>query len=175
MDKSLADILLYFVPAVLVLGAMFIVVKRFLDRDRQLQTLDLKKEIHKDSLPLRLQAIERLVLFVERISPDSNLTRVHRSGITAGQLHSDLLTTIRAEFEHNLSQQIYVSGTAWHAVKNSKDEMTKLFNLALGEVGAHASGVQLSSKIYDLMIRDDNYPHQKALDVLKNEARHLIG
>jgi hypothetical protein len=175
MDKSLSDVLLYFVPAVLVLGGMFIVIKRFLDRDRQLRTIDLKKEMHKDSLPLRLQAIERLVLLLERISPDSILTRVHRAGITAGQLHSDLVTTVRAEFEHNLSQQIYVSTTAWQAVKNAKDEMTKLFNLALGEVGAHASGVQLSSKIYDLMIQNDNYPHQKALDVLKNEARHLIG
>jgi hypothetical protein len=175
MDKPISDILLYFAPALLVLGAMFIVIKRFLDRDRQLRTIDLKKEMHKDSLPLRLQAIERLVLFVERISPDSILTRVHRSGITAGQLHADLLTTIRAEFEHNLSQQIYVSTTAWQAVKTAKDEMAKLFNIALGEVSAHASGVQLSSKIYDLMIQEDNYPHQKAIDVLKDEARHLIG
>ena len=109
MDKSLTDILLYFIPAVLVLGGMFIVIKRFLDRDRVLRTIDMKKEMHHDSLPLRLQAIERLVLFLERISPDSILTRVHRGGITAGQLHSDLLATIRAEFEHNLSQQIYVS------------------------------------------------------------------
>jgi len=175
MDKSLTEVLLYFVPAILAVGAMFLIIKRFLDRDKQARMLDMKREMHKDSLPLRLQAIERLVLFLERISPDSILTRVHRSGISAGQLHSDLLVTIRAEFEHNLSQQIYVSETAWQAVKNAKDEMTKLFNLAIGEVGAHASGVQFSSKIYDLMIQNDNYPHQKALDVLKNEARHLIG
>jgi hypothetical protein len=175
MDKSLTEVLLYFVPAILAVGAMFLIIKRFLDRDKQARMLDMKKEMYKDSLPLRLQAIERLVLFLERISPDSILTRVHRSGISAGQLHSDLLATIRAEFEHNLSQQIYVSATAWQAVKNAKDEMAKLFNLAIGEVGAHASGVQFSSKIYDLMIQNDNYPHQKALDVLKNEARHLIG
>jgi hypothetical protein len=175
MDKTFTDVLLYFFPAILVICAMFIVVKRFLDKDKQLRVLDMKREMHKDSLPLRLQAIERLVLFLERIGPDSILTRVHRTGISAGQLHTDLLATVRAEFEHNLSQQIYVSPTAWQAVKSAKDEMNKLFNLALGEVGAHGSGVQLSSKIYDLMIQNDNYPHQKALDVLKNEAKHLIG
>jgi hypothetical protein len=175
MDKSLTDVLFYFVPAILVMGAMFLIVKRFLDRDKQIRLLDMKREMHKDSLPLRLQALERLVLFLERIGPDSILTRVHRSGISAGQFHTELIATIRAEFEHNLSQQIYISDTAWLSVKKAKDEITKLINLALGEVGAHASGVQLSSKVFDLMMKDDNYPHQKAIEVLKNEAKQLIG
>jgi hypothetical protein len=64
MEKNFSDVLLYFIPAILVLGGMFLVMKRFLERDSHLRVLDFKKDMHKDSLPLRLQAIERLVLFL---------------------------------------------------------------------------------------------------------------
>src|SRR5687767_12257881 len=94
--SMLTDVLLYFVPAVLVVGAMFLVIKKFLDRDRQLKIMEIKRSMQKEALPLKLQAIERMVLFMERISPDNLLPRTHRSGITSGQLHSDLLATIRA-------------------------------------------------------------------------------
>src|SRR2546423_15457725 len=101
----MTEVLLFFVPAVLVLGAMFLVINKFLDRDRQVRIMEIKRNMQKEALPLKLQAIERMVLFMERISPDNLLPRTHRSGISSGQLHSDLLGTIRVEYEHNLTQQ----------------------------------------------------------------------
>lgn len=174
-NKNLTDVLLYFVPALLVMGAMYLVIKKFLERDRNLRMMELKKDRNKDSLPLRLQAIERMVLFMERISPDNLLPRLHRSGISSGQLHSELLATIRAEFEHNMTQQVYLSDHTWATVKDAREEIVKLINMALTEVGQQATGVHLSSKIFDLMIREDNLPHHRAIGELKNEARQLIG
>src|SRR5437773_1389152 len=109
MEKNIGEVLLYFVPAALILGGMYLTLKKFLERDHQIRLMELKKGLQKESLPLKLQAIERMVLFLERISPDILLPRLHRGGITAGQLHSDLLSTIRSEFEHNLTQQVYLS------------------------------------------------------------------
>src|SRR5690349_13470503 len=96
ISKNLGDTLFYFVPALLVLFAMFMVMKRFLDtqanvlrkfleRDIQIKTLDNRENRQKESMPLKLQAYERLILFLERISPNSLLVRVHRGGMAAGQ------------------------------------------------------------------------------------------
>src|SRR5436190_15443397 len=96
--KDWSDTLLYFIPALLVLVAVFMLIKRFLDRDYRNQLLLAKQSLRKDSMPLKLQAYERLVLFLERISPNSVLVRTHRAGMSAPQLHADLLATVRAEF-----------------------------------------------------------------------------
>src|SRR5260221_6361155 len=171
----MTDVLLYFIPAVLVVGAMFLVIKKFLDRDRQLKIMEIKRIMQKEALPLKLQAIERMVLFMERISPDNLLPRTHRTGITSGQLHSDLLATIRSEYEHNITQQVYLTDQAWNAIKNSKEELIKIINLALEETGSQAAALHLSSKIFDIMIKNDHFPHQTAIEQLKKEARMLIG
>jgi len=175
MEKSWTDVLLYFVPAALILGGMYITLKKFLDRDRQVRLMELKKGMQKESLPLKLQAIERMVLFLERISPDTLLPRLHRGGISSGQLHSDLLSTIRSEFEHNLTQQVYLSNDVWDEVKKAKEDLLRIINTAASETGQQATGVHLSSKIFDIMLKEENYPHLAAIDSLKREARQLIG
>jgi len=184
MDQ-LSEVLMYFVPAMLVLIAMFVVVKRFvaaqkeevknfLERDLKIKLADDKNNRWKDSQPLKLQACERLILFLERISPNSILLRVNRNGMSAVQLHSDLLATIRAEYEHNLSQQLYVSEEAWEEVKIAKETMVKLFHLAFKLAGNNASGIQMSSQIFEQALKLDTLPTQAAIDFIKREAREMF-
>ncbi len=183
---QLSDVLLYFVPAIIVMFGMFAVMKRFLDnqhatlkkfleRDMQLKSVEDKNIRQRDSIPLKLQAMERLILFLERISPNSLLVRVHRGGMAASQLQSELVSTIRAEFEHNLSQQIYVSEQAWEEVKDAKEEMIRIINNAFSHVGSNASGIQMSSQIFEQVLKMENVPTQKAVDFLKSEAKRLLG
>ena len=173
--KNLADALIYFVPALLVLMVVFMLIKKFLDRDYKLRLLDTKMSMQKNSMPIKLQAYERLVLFLERISPNHLLVRTHRAGVTASQLHSDLLATIRAEFEHNLSQQIYVSSAAWEMVKKAKEDSLKQINHAHTLAGQHATGIQLSTQVFEQVLKHEDFPTQKAIDFLKAEAKLLLG
>lgn len=184
--KSISDVLMYFIPAALVLFGMFTVMKRFLEnqqsvfrkfleRDLQLKNAEDKSERQRDSLPLKLQAYERLILFLERISPNSILVRVHRGGMAASQLQAELVTTVRAEFEHNLSQQIYVSEQAWEEIKDAKEEIIRIINNAFSHVGANASGIQMSSQIFEQVLNMENVPSQKAIDFLKSEAKKILG
>lgn len=186
MNLSLSDTLMYFVPAFLVMIAMFMVVKRFtdsqltlfrrlLERDIQLKSMEDRMEKQRGSIPLKLQAYERLVLFLERISPNSLLVRVHRGGMSAQQLQADLVATIRAEFEHNLSQQIYVSEQSWEEVKAAKEELIRIVNNAFSGVGAAATGIQMSSKIFEQVLGMETVPTQKAIDFLKSEAKKILG
>ncbi|HRI41697.1 MAG: hypothetical protein KBB38_06160 [Bacteroidia bacterium] len=184
-QQDWTDVLLYFVPAFLVMAGMFMVMKRFLEtqqqvlrrfleKDMQAKAVDERMAKQKDALPLRLQAYERMVLFLERINPNSILVRVHRGGMTAQQLQADLVATIRAEFEHNLSQQIYVSEQAWDEVKSSKEEMIRIINNAFSNVGNHSSGIQMSSSIFEQVLKLETLPTQKAIDFLKSEAKKLL-
>lgn len=172
-SKNIIDVLLYFIPALLVLGAMFLLIKKFLDRDYRLKLIETKQLLQKDVLPLRLQAYERLVLFLERISPQSLLMRTNKPNMTSLQLQSELLTAIRTEFEHNLSQQIYMSNVAWEQVKIAKEEVTKIVNTASEKVGPNDTSINLSTEIFEIMLCNETLPAQKAVDFLKNEVRQL--
>lgn len=184
--KAISEVFLYFIPAFIVMAGMFLISKRFLDeqhltirkfleKDLQLKVIEDRNARQRDSLPLKLQAFERLILFLERISPNSLLVRVHRGGMAASQLQSELVSTIRAEFEHNLSQQIYVSEQAWEEVKDGKEEMIRIINNAFSHVGANASGIQMSSQIFEQVLKMENVPTQKAVDFIKSEAKKILG
>jgi hypothetical protein len=185
MDQ-MTQVLLYFVPAILVMAGMFLLMKRFmenqqnvlrkfLERDIQVKTVEDKQAKQRESLPLKLQAYERMILFLERIAPNSILVRVHRGGMSASQLQSDLVATIRAEFEHNLSQQIYVSEQAWDEVKDAKEDMIRIINNAFSHVGNNATGIQMSSHIFEQILKLETLPTQKAIDFLKSEAKKFLG
>ncbi len=77
------------------------------DQDKRRQEVTLQST--RIVTPIKLQAYERIILFLERISMESLLVRVSSPEITASQLQTSLLATVRSEFEHNLSQQIYMS------------------------------------------------------------------
>lgn len=185
MQNDWTDTLFYFVPAILVIMGMFAVVRRFtdtqlslvkklMDRDLQLKAMDERGIKQRDALPLKLQAYERLILFMERISPNSLLVRVHQGNMSAPLLHMELLSNIRAEFEHNLSQQLYVSDEAWTTVVSAKDEMVELVNDAFQGVGAGASGVQMSARIFEHVLGQDTLPTQEAILFLKSEAQRMF-
>ncbi|MFM2134804.1 MAG: hypothetical protein RL021_204 [Bacteroidota bacterium] len=179
------DVLFYFVPALLVIMGMFVVIRRFTDvqlsmlrkmtdRDMQLKMLEEKAAKQRDAMPLKLQAYERLILFLERISPDSLVVRIHTGAMNAPILHAGLLAGIRAEFEHNLSQQLYVSDNAWENVCRAKDAMASMVNDAYRRVGHSATGVQLSAAIFESALTNEPLVTQEVIGVLKLEARKLF-
>jgi len=86
-------------------------------------------------------------------------------------LQAELLETIRSEFNHNLSQQVYMSDSAWTLVKNSKEETIKLINLASSNVNDDATGTELSKIILQLVMKIEKLPNQTALEYLKKELR----
>ncbi len=186
MTTDWTDTLFYFVPAILVIMAMFLMVKRFTDvqlamlkrmtdRDLQVKVVEERASKMREALPLKLQAYERLILFMERISPNSLLVRVHQGNMPAQHLHLELLINIRSEFEHNLSQQLYVSDESWQTVCSAKDEVMELVQQAYHSVGASASGIQMSATIFEKVHNMEMLPTQTAIYQLKSEAQKLFG
>ncbi|MGD0710151.1 MAG: hypothetical protein ABR968_03145 [Bacteroidales bacterium] len=164
------EILKYILPSLVVFAAAYYLIKLFLDNEQKKRTTDIKMAGYKIITPIRLQAYERLVLFLERISPESLVMRIHKPELTGLQLQTQLIIAIREEFEHNLSQQVYISSQAWEMIKNAKEDMVKLINTAAARLTDKASATDLSQKIFELAL-SDKLVARTALEFLKNEIR----
>ena len=120
---------------------------------------------------LELQAAERFVLYLERISPDRLVMRLHQTGMSAKMLQSEMLRSIREEFDHNLSQQIYISESSWELIKNAKEEMVKFISASGDSMSEKSSGLDLSRKIFEAASRVEKLPSEIALQYLRKETR----
>jgi hypothetical protein len=124
-------------------------------------------------LPLRLQAFERFVLFLERIHPSNLVMRLNNPDLSSVQLQSLLVRTIREEFEYNLSQQLYVSLQNWEMIRNAKEEMISLINQASVKAGENATAGELVKLIFDLTVEKGRLPLEQALAGIKKEFDSL--
>lgn len=124
--------------------------------------------------PIKLQAYERIVLFLERISLESLLVRVSSPDMKASQLHSALLSTIRSEFEHNLSQQIYMSQQAWEIVRNARSNMIKIINSEVEKMPVNSTGMALSKQLLEKIMEMEKEPTRAAIDYIKGEIARMI-
>ncbi|MBX3163707.1 MAG: hypothetical protein KF900_04455 [Bacteroidetes bacterium] len=173
------DIVLEIIKLVLVAGIVFVTayftMKNFLDDEKDRRAYDLKTANQTTVLPLKLQAYERIVIFLERINPNTLIVRVNKSGFTAHQLHMELIKTVKTEYEHNLSQQIYVSRAAWELVKNTKEEIIKLINISSTKVLADGNGNDLAMLILNVSANlDKKLPNDIAIDAIKKEIGQLF-
>lgn len=168
------ELLKIVLPSLFVFLAGYLAIERLLKEETRRRKAELAEGTRKITTPIRLQAYERIILYLERISPDSLLVRVNQPGITAKKLQSNLLSIIRTEWEHNLSQQLYISTKAWGQVNNAKDNVVKLINTCSDELDADASGIKLSQTILENMVELENHPTKKAIETLKKEVNDLF-
>ncbi len=103
---------------------------------------------------LQLQAYERLILLTDRIALPNLIQRVHQPGLSAREMQSLLTLSIRQEFEHNITQQIFVSAEAWDAVRNYKDQNTLIVNQIASYLPEVATGNDLNRQLLDLLVQN---------------------
>jgi hypothetical protein len=168
------ELLKILIPAAAVFAATYFVVKTFLSNDQKRRDYELRKSQLNITTPIRLQAYERIILFLERIEPNNLVLRTNKAGMTIPLLHSELVKTIKTEYEHNISQQIYVSANAWHLVKTAKEETIKLVNISITKVPESSKGQELAQVILHIASSVEKTPTQIAIEYLKAEvAQHF--
>jgi hypothetical protein len=174
MEIIIADFVKILLPAAAVLYGMYLTVKSFLNKDFEKKLIDIKIKTNEQVLPLRLQAYERMCLFLERITPHNLVVRANDPAYTVGQFQQKLLSEIREEYNHNLSQQIYMSDQSWGLIKNSMEEIISVINKAAIEVPSDARGIELAKMIFENLVQKPDDPTSKALKFLKNEIRQVF-
>jgi hypothetical protein len=172
--EALADILKITIPALIVFLTSYFLLRNMIRNDQDKRRQELILQNSRTVTPIKLQAYERIVLFLERISLESMLLRVSTSEMTATQLHSVLLTTIRSEFEHNLSQQIYMSQQAWEVARNARSNMIKIINSEAEKMAPDSTGIALSKQLLERIMELDKEPTRVAIEFIKAEVGRML-
>jgi hypothetical protein len=162
------------IPASLVLYAVYLTVRSFIIKEIELKKLEIRTRSIETILPARLQAYERMTLFLERISPQNLLIRLNNPGLTARDFQKVLLDEIRNEYNHNASQQVYMSEDVWNKVRNAKEDLIMVINDAASQVAADASGIELSKKIFETVMNKNVDLIHMALSELRKEIQQTF-
>jgi hypothetical protein len=171
----LLDILKFALAGLIVFFVAWVFIKEYLKEQSNFRHLELRKESLKHTLPHRLQAYERTILFLERINPSNLLLRLHVSGMTAAEMQAIITADIRAEYQHNISQQIYVSATTWNVVKKIKDDTISIVNSAANALPENSSSGDLSRSILiHLAGLETENPYDVALNIVKHDIQSLF-
>lgn len=162
------------IPASVVLYATYLLVRTFVQKEIDLKKLEVRGRSIETILPNRLQAYERITLFLERISPQNLLVRLNAPGMTAREFHQLLLSEMRNEYNHNVSQQVYMSEAVWDLVKNAKEDLIVSINDAASEMNLEATSLDLSKKIFEKAVNKPVDPIAHALSELKKEIQRTF-
>lgn len=173
--NNLLEILKYILPSLVVLAACYMIVNKFIVAETQRKQLELMHDTQDVTVRLRLQAYERLVLLIERMHPRQLIPRVYEPGMTARDLQQSLIFNINTEFEHNLSQQLYVSPQVWGTVRNVKEQQLNMINHIAQQMNAEASAKDLHMRIVEFVLTSENQvPGETALQLINEEAKRVL-
>ena len=170
----MVEILKYTLPALLVLLTAWLLLWKLLQEDREKRAFELKRQSQKEITPLRLRGYERLALLLERTTPEALLRDLDVQELNAQQISSLLMQKLRLEFDHNLSQQIYVSDQAWDAILNAREQMVLFLSTTARQFPAETNGLEVAKLMLTAYAQNGETPHQKALKTLKDEVRTLF-
>lgn len=168
------EVLKYTIPALVVLLASWLATEKQMKNEAARRNFELRKQSQKIISSVRLQAYERFTLYLERMEPSRMLLRLDVSALTCQQLQQQLLEIIRTEFDHNLSQQIYISDEAWSGIVMAKEEMLRFVNTCSQQFAATDDAMMMAKLLISSYAMNGETPTQRALEKLKEEVRTLL-
>ncbi len=160
-------------PSLMVFLAVWIVFNHIKKSDIRRHSFELRMKEKRTVLPNRLQAHERMILFLERISPESLIMRLQRPHLTVQDLHATLLKTIRQEWDHNVSQQLYLNDKTWLSIKSARENIVKLINTEAGKLKPTDPAMKLSQSILE-ECSGEKPLIADALKLIKGDVRDLF-
>jgi len=175
LTDNLLSGIAFSIPAIIVALLVYFMLKKYFQQEHQGKLLETALKNREQTLPMRLQAYERLTLFLERIAPESLIPRVQTQSMTCRELENALINQVNAEYTHNLTQQIYITAESWEIIKNTKGSIFKLIQTAGEQVAPEAPGMELSKKILQMWMEVENPPTNIALRNLKLEVARIFG
>lgn len=126
IESKLLEIAAYTLPALITGGVAFVMMQKFYNSEESKRKFELVRENQKLALPIRLQAYERVVLLLERINPTQLLLRVAPTSKSKEDYATLLTHNIQTEYEHNLTQQIYLTAETWNIILKAKNSTVQM-------------------------------------------------
>lgn len=168
------EVLKYTIPALVVMATAWVVLYKLLREEKDRRDFELRKDTRKEITPIRLRGYERLALLLERTQPEHILRDINLTDMTVQELQVTLIKTIRMEFDHNLSQQIYVSDFTWESILQVQEEMIRFINTGAATFPANAPALPFAQQLITVYQTNGETPSQLAQKRLRTEARDLL-
>jgi len=171
--SKIIEIIAYCFPALITGGTVYYVFNLHLKNEINLRSFYIRKKKQKQILPLRLQAYERMTLFLERIDPTKLLLRVAPNSMDKYEYQNLLILHIEQEFEHNLAQQIYISDNCWSVITTVKNTLIQTIRRT-----NNSEEVESADKLREIILMNllnNPSPTNVALSVMKKEVFELFG
>lgn len=168
------EILKYCIPALCVLLATWLVMRQFYKAESDKRLWELKRLSQKEISPLRLRAYERLALLLERTTPEHMLLELNLGEMTVLQVQQHLIRTIRMEYEHNVSQQVYVTAEVWAMIQNAKEQTVAFVNSMVQQLPPESTALDYAKVMITAYSSNGDTPNELALQALKKEAQTLL-
>lgn len=166
------ELLAYTFPAIITGVIAYFFFKQHTKNEHSRRSYELMKDKQKVALPTRLQAYERMTLFLERISPAKLLVRVKPSSDDKIAYQKKLINAIETEFEHNLAQQIYITTDCWNAIVTSKNNTMNIIRGAAANTSVPNASALQEFILKDLV--DKPSPSAIGLAFLKDEVHKIF-
>ena len=170
----MVEILKYCIPALCVLFATWLIMRQFYKAEADKRLWELKRLTQKEISPLRLRAYERLALLLERTTPEHMLLELNLGEMTTLQVQQHLVRTIRMEYEHNMSQQVYVGEEVWAMIQNAKEQTLAFVNMVAQQLPAESTALDYAKTLITAYATNGDTPNELALQALKKEAQTLL-
>ena len=153
------------IPALVILSFIHYLFRK--EFDKYLGLKFNQQAINDQLLSLKLQAHERIIVFVERINPSNILIRLHQQGISVADLQSLVINEINSEYQHNITQQLYINDETWNVVRKLKEDTISMIGNAAQGLSPEATGVDLSKKVLTHMAAMQENPYDLTLVLIK--------
>lgn len=170
MDDKILEGLVYTLPAIVTGGVAYYFFNSFLRHDTAEKKMQLLAAKKKESLPIKLQAYERMLLFCERINPTKLLLRVKPVSSETNSYTQLLIANIEQEFEHNMVQQIYISDDCWTAIIAAKSAVINQLKQISEEV---TNADELREKVL-LHYTQKVPPTETAVSFIKSAVKKML-
>ncbi len=170
----MTEVLKYVIPSLVVLFATWLVMHKLFRNEEQKRLWELKKLSQKEISPIRMRAYERLSLLLERTTPDHMLVDMPLAEMSVLQVQQRLMEIVRTEYDHNLSQQIYVSDEVWDLIVAAKEQMLAFVNSIAQQIPAGSTALDYAKVLITAYSSNGETANERALQALKDEARTLI-
>lgn len=177
--EILLDIIKVTVPALIVFFTVYFTLKQYTEKELALRQIELQKNkfenLSKITVPLKLTAYERLALFCERISLNNLILRLPTEGQSAAALRVGMMLAIQQEYEHNMSQQVYISDNLWKIIQLAKDDTLVVINGVYEKLNDKDDAKKFAAMLSNFVEqRTTLSPLQKAQVAIRKEASLII-
>jgi heme/copper-type cytochrome/quinol oxidase subunit 2 len=175
--ESLRDVFIWIIPiivvALIIVLLVYFLMRAILKSDEKRRQIENQVK-NRDTLMIRLQACERLTLFLERIHPVQLVFRVNKAGMDLNSFKNALHNTIREEYEHNIAQQLYISDRSWGMLVAAKEELISVINTVFIDLEDGVKTTDFAKRIIEKWMELDKDPVALAKANIKKEAAELF-